>query len=241
MSLSERQSESTAPSRAGGGGNRSRLPTILGFRFLVPVVVGGFALVTFATVFHDRYPHQRPASPLAALRTQRAAAASAQIRALAELANPARAPSSSRGAHSAAASVATAKNPLTAATGAAHVAGIPVAVRSPDGDTTWHVGPHGFISVYAIEGDHYVVGKQRSGVTADLLGGAAVSAEICWVVGDAGTILRTIDGGYHWERVKSPTHANIASVSAQSADDAKIRTAAGTRFLTTDGGRHWVR
>jgi hypothetical protein len=115
----------------------------------------------------------------------------------------------------------------------------PVAVKSPDGTATWHVGPSGFISIVAIEGGHFLVERQDSGVKADLLGGSAVSAKICWAVGRGGTILRTTDGGYHWISVDSPTHADLAAVTARSADSATIRTALGQKFSTTDAGKTW--
>jgi hypothetical protein len=115
----------------------------------------------------------------------------------------------------------------------------PVAVKSPDGTATWHVGRDGFISIVANEGGHFIVGRQDSGVTTDLVGGSAVSSEICWVVGRAGTILRTTDGGYHWESVESPTHADLAGVAAESADAATVRTASGQQFSTIDAGKTW--
>ncbi len=115
----------------------------------------------------------------------------------------------------------------------------PVAVESPDGTATWHVGKNGFISIVAEEGGHFIVGKQDSGVTTDLLAGSAVSAKVCWVVGRDGTILRTTDGGYHWMSVDSPTHADLAGVTAQSADSATIRTTSGQQFSTADAGNNW--
>jgi hypothetical protein len=115
----------------------------------------------------------------------------------------------------------------------------PIAVKSPDGSATWHVGTKGFISIVATEGGHFLVGRQDSGVKTDLLGGSAVSSKVCWVVGRAGTILLTTDGGNHWVRVQSPIGTDIAGVAAHSAQSATIRTEAGLQFSTTDGGETW--
>ena len=42
---------------------------------------------------------------------------------------------------------------------------------------------------------------QESGVTANLRGISAVSDAIVWASGENGTIVRTLDGGEHWEKV----------------------------------------
>lgn len=229
------QADGPSETRAGGGASemtarRSRkrwqLLALLQVRFLVPVLAGGFALFALATVFQNRYARQTTRAPLS---VPEARSAATQSRVLEGLRSNSRAPER------------PAPPALVARKVPAHVAGIPVAVRSPDGDATWHVGPHGFISIVAVNGNYYLVAKQKSGVTADLLGGDAVSAQICWVVGRGGTILRTTDGGYHWQRVKSPTQADIEAVSAQSADAATILTKAGTKFSTADSGQHWTR
>ena len=42
---------------------------------------------------------------------------------------------------------------------------------------------------------------QDSGVTANLRGISAVSDSVVWASGENGTIVRTLDGGEHWEKV----------------------------------------
>jgi photosystem II stability/assembly factor-like uncharacterized protein len=81
--------------------------------------------------------------------------------------------------------------------------------------------------------------QQHSGVTKELLRGAAVSARVCWIVGRGGTILRTKDGGGYWEAVTSPTSEDIVHVRAADSHDAVIRTASGKSYATTDGGQTW--
>jgi hypothetical protein len=108
-------------------------------------------------------------------------------------------------------------------------------ISSPDRTNTWIVGRNGKIVLRDARGYAHA---QSSGVTTDLTAGAAVSAQVCWVVGRSGTIVRTIDGE-HWELVPSPTRDNLASVAANSADEAIVTVAGGQSFATSDGGRSW--
>ncbi len=79
---------------------------------------------------------------------------------------------------------------------------------------------------------------QPSGVTTDLVAGSAPSETVCWVVGRAGTILRTTDGE-HWEKISSPTRLDLASIEAQDALHATLVAADQTRYFTEDGGQTW--
>ena len=80
---------------------------------------------------------------------------------------------------------------------------------------------------------------QATGTTARLAAGAAPQPDVCWVVGEAGTVLLTIDG-LSWQRLKSPTDASLVSVTATSADAATVTARDGRTFATTDRGRTWV-
>ena len=116
--------------------------------------------------------------------------------------------------------------------------GVPFAlasISSPDRTNTWIVGKNGKIVMRDARGNPHA---QSSGVTTDLTAGAAVSSQVCWVVGRSGTIVRTIDGE-HWKLVPSPTRDNLVSVAADSADDAIVTVAGGQSFATSDGGRSW--
>ncbi|HEY2106622.1 MAG TPA: hypothetical protein VGH29_12590, partial [Candidatus Binataceae bacterium] len=71
-----------------------------------------------------------------------------------------------------------------------------------------------------------------------LRAGAAPSPTTCWIVGNAGTILRTIDGK-HWQRIDSPTSQDLIAVFTIDPSDATVTAADGKRFATTDAGRTW--
>ena len=86
---------------------------------------------------------------------------------------------------------------------------------------------------------------QSSGTDASLRGIAVVSARVAWAAGTKGTVLRTVDGGQHWERRAVPgaealdfrdVHAfneRIAVImSAGPGDKSRI-------YRTGDGGATW--
>ena len=81
---------------------------------------------------------------------------------------------------------------------------------------------------------------QNSGVKAELLAGSAPSEAVCWIVGRSGTILRTTDGGGHWNKVVSPMRVDVAGVQGVDAMTAEIFGAnKSARFVTHDGGASW--
>jgi hypothetical protein len=111
-----------------------------------------------------------------------------------------------------------------------------LAMISPaDRSVTWIVGKNGTISKLDANGSKH---PQQSGVSIDLVAGAAPSSSVCWVVGSGGTILRTTDGE-HWAVVASPTTENLVAVSSGSAGDATVTTATSKSFVTSDGGATW--
>jgi len=79
---------------------------------------------------------------------------------------------------------------------------------------------------------------QAIGVSARLTAGSAPLPEVCWIVGDAGTVVITADG-VSWTRVAFPEPVQLASVNATSADAATVTTTDGRVFTTTDRGRTW--
>ncbi len=108
-------------------------------------------------------------------------------------------------------------------------------ISPPGGSVAWIVGKNGMIRHRDANGG---IEMQRSGVSTDLIAGAAPSATVCWIVGRSGTIIRTTDGR-HWTPVTSPTADNLTVVAASSANDATIATTTGQKFATADGGATW--
>jgi Putative zinc-finger len=66
---------------------------------------------------------------------------------------------------------------------------------------------------------------------------AAPAPDVCWIVGDAGLVLR-----YHagvWQRLKPPADAAIVTVTAVDGLRATVTLADGRRLSTEDGGATW--
>jgi hypothetical protein len=66
---------------------------------------------------------------------------------------------------------------------------------------------------------------------------AAPAPDVCWIVGDAGLVLR-----YHagvWQRLKPPADAAIVAVTAVDGLRATVTLADGRRLSTEDGGATW--
>src|SRR4051794_26076732 len=89
--------------------------------------------------------------------------------------------------------------------------------------------------------------KPDSGTDASFRGVSAVSAEVCWVSGSKGTVLRTTDGGSHWSKLPVPNadRLDFRDIEAFDANTAIIMSAglaeqgAGRIFKTEDAGAHW--
>lgn len=80
--------------------------------------------------------------------------------------------------------------------------------------------------------------------TASLRGLAVVDADVVWVGGTGGTLLRTVDGGASWQDVR-PADAlgcDFRDVHAFSADVAVAMVAGQPArvYRTEDGGSHWT-
>ncbi len=110
---------------------------------------------------------------------------------------------------------------------------VPVA----DSQVLWRFGPAGSIERSTNAGATWL--RQSSGITADLLAGAAPSASACWAVGRAGIILRTTDGGNTWLQLGSPSSLDLVAIEARDAATATVTTAEGKRYATSDAGRTW--
>jgi photosystem II stability/assembly factor-like uncharacterized protein len=86
---------------------------------------------------------------------------------------------------------------------------------------------------------------QDSGVAVRLRGISAVDAKVAWASGREGTVLRTVDGGAHWQAMHVPgaEKLDFRDVEGFSADRAivlSIGPGADSRvYRTDDAGRSW--
>jgi photosystem II stability/assembly factor-like uncharacterized protein len=86
--------------------------------------------------------------------------------------------------------------------------------------------------------------QQTSGVTAQLASAKAVSQTVAWLAGDAGTVVRTIDGGATFTSVGGGAIGteDIYAIEATDANNALVTTTPGATkiYRTTDGGATWT-
>lgn len=112
-------------------------------------------------------------------------------------------------------------------------------VVTPEKDVMWRVGATGMILKTVDGGLSWA--QQASEVSMELLAGSAPSEKVCWIVGRSGVILRTRDGE-HWERVPSPTKADLIAIEARDAQTAVVWTSEKLpKYVTRDGGKTWQR
>jgi len=88
---------------------------------------------------------------------------------------------------------------------------------------------------------------QDSGTTAGLRGIDSVDGTVAWASGTGGTVLKTIDGGAHWEKCTVPDAVTTLDFRGVQAWDARaaIVMASGPGamsrlYKTTDGCRTWL-
>jgi hypothetical protein len=103
---------------------------------------------------------------------------------------------------------------------------------------TWRFGQGGVIERSTDRGQTWE--RQPSGVAATLVEGSAPGDRVCWIVGEHGVVLRTIDGRT-WQRLPSPTPADLVAVHAWSESSATVTAADRAEYETTDGGKSWRR
>jgi photosystem II stability/assembly factor-like uncharacterized protein len=60
-----------------------------------------------------------------------------------------------------------------------------------------------------------------------------------WTVGDAGTIMKSIDGGLNFDLINYPTHQNFSCVEFFNANTGLIAGSSGMILKTLDGGMNW--
>ncbi|HEY7405153.1 MAG TPA: YCF48-related protein, partial [Candidatus Angelobacter sp.] len=87
--------------------------------------------------------------------------------------------------------------------------------------------------------------QQNTGVDVQLRGISAVSSDIAWASGAKGTVLRTVDGGQHWEKVSVPNaealdFRDVQAFAPNTAFVLSIGPGEQSRiYQTSDGGKHW--
>ena len=85
-----------------------------------------------------------------------------------------------------------------------------------------------------------------TGVTAQFRGLDPVSSRVAWVAGASGTVLRTVDGGRHWQPVGPAAAAGLEFRDIEAFDvghAVALTIGAGTDsrlYATADGGRSWT-
>ena len=60
-----------------------------------------------------------------------------------------------------------------------------------------------------------------------------------WAVGDAGTIMKSTDGGLSYDLINFPTHQNFSAVEFFNTDTGLIASSSGMILKTSDGGMSW--
>lgn len=86
---------------------------------------------------------------------------------------------------------------------------------------------------------------QDSGVKVRLRGISAVNSDVAWASGREGTVLRTVDGGKHWQAIKVPGAGELdfRDVEGFDADTAVVLSIgpgeASRVYRTEDGGKSW--
>jgi hypothetical protein len=132
--------------------------------------------------------------------------------------------------------------PQAAMQAAAPQPGGGVVFSSPDGSRRWRLDPGGRIEQSSDGGQTWQA--QASGVTTDLVAGAAPSSQAAWVVGRGGVILRlTGDAQFpRWQRLAVPAAptADWAGVEARDASTVTVTATDGRRFTTQNAGGTWV-
>jgi hypothetical protein len=112
----------------------------------------------------------------------------------------------------------------------------PTVIASPDAGILWRFGGGATLQYSSTAGRQWETLQVDENVA--LTAGASPGASVCWLVGRAGTVLRTIDGR-RFQRVPFPEAVDLAGVAGTSEMAATVTTSDGRVFRTSDGGVTW--
>jgi hypothetical protein len=132
-------------------------------------------------------------------------------------------------------SVAEQAAPLASSARSAAIAPAGFDVVSSDPRVRWRVVPGVANSVQHSTDGGVTWTAQSTGGPAALTAGSSPSPSVCWLVGDGGVVLRTVDGGRDWQRVPFPDLSDAIAVRASTALSAVVDLADGRRLATQDG------
>jgi hypothetical protein len=76
-------------------------------------------------------------------------------------------------------------------------------------------------------------------VGREITTGSAPSADVCWMAGRNGIVLRSTDHQI-WQRVTFPENVDLSTINATDARTATVVTVDGRTFSTSDGGVTWT-
>ncbi|MBT8339853.1 MAG: hypothetical protein HKP58_01670 [Desulfatitalea sp.] len=105
------------------------------------------------------------------------------------------------------------------------------------GNQVWMVGYFG--TILHFDGDAARFQKQESHTRLPLFGVSFTDEKIGYIVGMQGIVLKTIDGGRTWTKMKPAGEANLFAVQFIDAQKGWAVGDFGTIVHTNDGGRIW--
>ncbi len=112
----------------------------------------------------------------------------------------------------------------------------PLTIPSPDPSKLWRIANSGAIEFSSDSGSTWTA--QTAPLPQTVSMGSSPATKICWIVGAAGLIYRTVNGT-EWKRVPPPVESDLISVRAKDAKHATVTSADGSSYVTKDGGKSW--
>ena len=113
-------------------------------------------------------------------------------------------------------------------------AGTSIQVMSPNRAVQWRIT--GDLVEHTTDGGSTWA---TAGALGSITSGSAPSAQVCWLAGRGGLVVRTTDG-INWSRIPFPETVDLVAVGAVSAQTATVTAADGRVFATANGGQYWL-